>query len=225
MSGTCNKGPGRGRAGMAHIAAAFVVGVLALTSTATSAQDLVHRFIDPSFGGNPFNSDHLLAIATIDRPAAPTTPSTTQTQEELIAQQLRAQLLSQLSGNILDQIQNAAVGATGNFEFGNQQVSYARTATGTTVTFTNTTTGAVNTVVLPAAGAASSASSSATAALAGRVAVASSESLLTQQALGSGFGNLTAAPVGVSSSSARSAELALLASSATSGGGSALPPY
>ena len=32
-------------------------------SSATTAQDLVYEPVNPSFGGNPFNSAHLLAIA------------------------------------------------------------------------------------------------------------------------------------------------------------------
>ena len=220
MSGTSREKPGCSRSGVIRMVIGTAAAALAMGSTGAQAQDLVHHFLDPSFGGNPFYSDHLLAIAAIDRPAQPTTPTTTPTQEELLAQQLRAQLLSQLSGNILDQIQNAAVGDTGDFTFGNQQVSFTRTAAQTTVTFTNTTTGEVNTLVIPASNASASASAGTAAA---RIA-ASASPLLTQRVLDTGYTPFAANPIGAASGSG-SAEQALLASSGTSGAGAVLPPY
>lgn len=198
------------------------------------AQDLTFRFIDPSFGGNPFYSDHLIALANLDRPSAPSTPTTPTSQEELLAQQLRAQLLSQLSGTIQDEIRNAAVGASNTFTFGNQTVSYSKSATQTTVTFTNTTTGEVNTVVIPVAG------SGATGAAAGTTSVAATGQrsvATTELAPGSvsGISLGATAPVGytagqalasAAASSGRSnnasAEQALMASAST---GSVLPPF
>ena len=197
------------------------------------AQDLVHRFIDPSFGGNPFYSDHLLAIANVDRPAAPTTPVTTPTDEELLAQQLRARLLSQLSGNILDSIQNAAVGDTGNFNFGNQTVSFRRTATETTVTFTNTTTGEVNTVVIPSAPAASSSAAAASSvAAAGRRSVSVSDvppgsvsgiSLARTAPISNSAGSMLVRTPATNNASPRSAEQALGATGATLAGSTPAP--
>jgi curli production assembly/transport component CsgF len=107
---------------------------------------MVHTFRDPSFGGNPFNSEHLLAIAGFDRPAQ-STPTTS--PEDLLASQLRAQLTSSLSSSILTTIQTAKPGDTGSFTVGSQVISFARTATETTVTFTNTRTGEVSTLVIP----------------------------------------------------------------------------
>ena len=222
MSGTSREKPGCSRTGVIRLAIGTALAALAMGSTSAQAQDLVHHFLDPSFGGNPFYSDHLLAIAAIDRPAQQTTPTPTPTQEELLAQQLRAQLLSQLSGNILDQIQNAAVGDTGDFTFGNQQVSFTRTAAQTTVTFTNTTTGEVNTLVIPAANASASASVSADTATARLAAPASP--LLTQRVLDTGYAPFSSSPT-TTASGRSSAEQALLASSGTSGGGAVLPPY
>lgn len=123
------------------------------------AQEMTHRFINPSFGGNPFYSDHLLGIANIHRPEEPAEPTTPPvTEEELLASQLRARLLSQLSSQILTSIQSAQPGDTGNFTFGNQQISFVRTRTETRITFVNSDTGETNTVVIPVPGASGSAS-------------------------------------------------------------------
>jgi curli production assembly/transport component CsgF len=115
------------------------------------AQDLVHRFITPSFGGNPFYSDHLLSIANIHRPAAPEEETEDPpSNEQLIAQQIRARFLSQLSGDIIDRIQDAEVGDSGNFEFGDQRISFTRTTAGTRITFLNQSTGETQELFLPA---------------------------------------------------------------------------
>ena len=216
--------------------------VLALASTLSAAvgaapaqaQDLVHRFIDPSFGGNPFYSDHLLAIANLDRPAQPTTPTTTPTQEDLIAQQLQARLLSTLSGNILDSINNAKVGDTGNFTLGNQTISFTRSATATTVTFTNTATGEVNTVVIPAAPATSSSLTGvgATTASTGASTAATTTTLQAARAAAAATSTNIAVSGSLSSVTATgvvanpSAEQVLSASLGASGAtGAVLPPF
>jgi curli production assembly/transport component CsgF len=154
----------------------------ALGSTAASAQELVHRFINPSFGGNPFYSEHLLGIAGIHRPDEPKEPGDpAPTQEELLAQQIQARLLSQLSSDILDRIEDAKPGDTGDFTFGNQRVTFTRTATETRVTFLNTTTNESQLVVIPVQGA-----SAALAAAAGRTAA----SVSAEQALGAAGSSL-----------------------------------
>ncbi len=114
------------------------------------AQELTHRFLNPSFGGNPFYSDHLLGIANIHRPDEPEdTGEEPPSEEELIASQIRARLLSGLSGDILDRIEAARPGESGNFEFGDQRISFTRSATETRVTFVNSRTGETRTVVIP----------------------------------------------------------------------------
>jgi curli production assembly/transport component CsgF len=149
-----------------RLAAALLGGVAAasLGAGAAHAQEMTHRFINPSFGGNPFYSDHLLGIANIHRPDEPKEPTTPPvTEEELLASQLRARLLSQLSSQILARIQSAQPGDTGNFELGNQRISFTRTATETRITFVNADTGETNTVVIPVQSAGSSASATASA--------------------------------------------------------------
>jgi curli production assembly/transport component CsgF len=131
----------------------FAAGPLALIffgAGHASAQELTHRFINPSFGGNPFYSEHLLGIANIHRPKQPEAPADPPpTEEELIASQIRARLLSQLSGDVLDRIEAAKPGETGEFEFGEQRISFTRTLTETQVTFLNTRTGVTQRLVIP----------------------------------------------------------------------------
>ena len=130
-----------------HSAQAAMIGLLAVGASApAAAQEIVFTFQNPSFGGNPFYSEHLLAIAGFDRPSQPTEVTS---PEDLLAAQLRAQLSSTLSANILTTIQTAKPGDMGSFTVGNQQIDYSRTATETTVVFTNTRTGETSTLVIP----------------------------------------------------------------------------
>ena len=139
---------------------ACAAGVLVLSGAAASgaqAQELTHKFINPAFGGNPFYSDHLLATANIDRPKAPKEPTPpAASEEELIARQIRGRFLSNLSFDVVDAINAAKPGESGEFVFGDQRINFTKTTTETRITFTNTRTGEVNNIVIPVRGAASS---------------------------------------------------------------------
>jgi curli production assembly/transport component CsgF len=116
------------------------------------AQDIVQTFRDPAFGGNPFNGDYLLAIANLSRPKEPTDPVTTPTEEELLASQIKSQLTSSLSLTVISAIQNAKVGQSGTFTFGDQQITYSKSVSGTNVIFKNTKTGETSEIFVPAPG-------------------------------------------------------------------------
>jgi len=133
------------------LAAILFASAALVVSSPASAQELVHTFTNPSFGGNPFYSDHLIGIANIHRPDAPEEPQEDPpSEEELLAAQLRSQFLSQLTGEIRRRIQTAQPGDSGEFELGDQRISFVRTATETQITFLNTRTGETRRVVIPA---------------------------------------------------------------------------
>ncbi len=157
--------PNKSLSGRQRLRISALVGTAAaalLAGGAAQAQEMTHRFINPSFGVNPFYSDHLLGIANIHRPEEPEEPGTPPvTEEELLSRQLQARLLSQLSTEIQSRISNARPGESGEFEFGNQRISFTRSATETRVTFVNTTTGESRLVIIPVPGTRASASASA----------------------------------------------------------------
>ena len=144
-----------------HAASAMTAATLCGAQPAL-AQEFVQNFINPSFGGNPFNSDHLIAIATLDRPAAPEDETPAPTPEDLLVSQLQASLNATLSSNVLRTIQNAQPGQSGSFNLGDTRVSFTRTASETRVTFVNSRTGEQREIVVPVAGAATSGAASAT---------------------------------------------------------------
>ncbi|ELR63520.1 Curli production assembly/transport component CsgF [Photobacterium marinum] len=73
-----------------------------LVSASVSATELVYTPINPSFGGNPLNSNHLLGIANAinDHKAPQDDLLTEQTDLERLAASLESRLISQLLSDV-----------------------------------------------------------------------------------------------------------------------------
>ncbi|HKK30899.1 MAG TPA: curli assembly protein CsgF, partial [Alphaproteobacteria bacterium] len=82
-----------------------ILGSLLLgTATPVVAQDLVHEPISPTFGGNPFNSNHILGTAQAQNDTTDPDARTNDRQADIFARQLQSRLLSALSTQIVDAI-------------------------------------------------------------------------------------------------------------------------
>jgi curli production assembly/transport component CsgF len=110
--------------------------ILLTVSSHTFASDVVYRPVDPSFGGNPLNSSHLLAIANAQNdykaPVIPTSGGSVIAQTPAQAQaaqfltQLQSRLISALAAQVTDAIFGADPQNSGKVTFGSQTVSFAR---------------------------------------------------------------------------------------------------
>ena len=129
--------------------AALAAGVLVAFSQAASAQQLVYTPINPSFGGNPFNSAHLLGIANAQNNFKDPSASTSQTPEQQFANQLQSRLLSALSSQVVSTIFGPDAQDSGTIQFGDEEISWVNDLTNTTLTITNTSTGDVTTITVP----------------------------------------------------------------------------
>lgn len=125
----------------------LVMGLGALAPA--SAQEIVQRFINPSFGGNPFYSDHLLGVATAQRPERDRGDARELTETEQFARQLQSRLLSALSSSLVQSITGAAPGTSGEFTVGDQTIFFERTLAEIRLRITNTVTGEVTEIVVP----------------------------------------------------------------------------
>jgi curli production assembly/transport component CsgF len=114
-----------------------------------AAQDMVYTPIDPSFGGNPFNSSHLLGIANAQNKFKDPSASTGGSQADIFARQLQSRLLSALSSQIVNAIFGNNAQENGTISFGNQSIEWARSLDEVTLTITNTDTGEVTTIEVP----------------------------------------------------------------------------
>lgn len=120
----------------------------ALVATAASAQQLTYTPVNPSFGGNPFNSSHLMGLATAQNQFRPESSYTAPTQ----AQQFALQLQSSILAGVAQQISNAIFGdnpaQNGTISFGGTTVEFVRTLDNVTINITDPL-GVATQVVVP----------------------------------------------------------------------------
>ena len=113
------------------------------------AQDIVYQPVDPSFGGNPFNSAHLLGIANAQNDYKDPKAASSNSQADIFARQLQSRLLSALSSQIVDAIFGENPQESGTISFGGQTINFVRSLTEVTLTITDDETGEVTTIVIP----------------------------------------------------------------------------
>jgi curli production assembly/transport component CsgF len=127
---------------------ALLFGVLALAAPA-AAQDITYAPVDPSFGGNPFNSAHLLGIANAQNDYKDPKAANNNSQADIFARQLQSRLLSALSSQIVDAIFGDNPQERGTIRFGGQTITFVRGLEDVTLTITDDDTGEVTTIVVP----------------------------------------------------------------------------
>ncbi len=129
------------------IALALVLG--AGISGAAQAQDIVYEPVNPSFGGNPFNSPHLLGIANAQNNFKDPKAAASGSQADIFARQLQSRLLSALSSQIVDAIFGENPQESGTIRFGDQTIEFVRGLDSVTLTITNNETGEVTVIIVP----------------------------------------------------------------------------
>lgn len=133
---------------------AALAAALGWIGLAASAQELVYTPVNPSFGGDSFNSAHLLGIANAQNdykdPAATTTGNT---QIDQFLRQLQSRLLSSLAAQVNDAIFGDNPQESGTITFGDQTITFVRLIDSVALTITDTTTGAVTEISIPLLGA------------------------------------------------------------------------
>ncbi len=125
-------------------AAVLVVG-------AASAQELVYTPVNPSFGGNPFNSAHLLGIANAqnDTESPSSSSSSRNAQADLFVRQLQSRLLSGLAGEVTDAIFGENPQESGRIVFGSQTIEFFRGLDSITLTIFDSDLGTTTEIVIP----------------------------------------------------------------------------
>ena len=120
----------------------------ALTLSSAAAQDLVYTPTNPSFGGNPFNSSHLLAVANAQNDnEAPS--DARNAQADLFVRQLQSRLLSGLASEVTDAIFGENPQDFGRIVFGDQTIEFVRNLDSVTLTIFDATTGTTTVIEVP----------------------------------------------------------------------------
>lgn len=129
-------------------AIAMASGLFAIAIPA-SAQDLVHEPISPTFGGNPFNSNHILGIANAQNDTTDPDSVDRNSQSSIFARQLESRLLSALSSQIVDAIFGDNPQDQGTISFGGQTIEFFRSLDEVTLIIRNDDTGEETRIVIP----------------------------------------------------------------------------
>ncbi len=123
-----------------------------LVCSEVNSAELVHEFINPSFGGSAYNGSYLLAIAESQNGhKAKTTATDTEETDELtdFYKNVQSQILYRLSREIVD----AAFGEEGleggTYDMGGYQVTISESLTGIEMTILDPSTGNSTTVKVP----------------------------------------------------------------------------
>lgn len=115
------------------------------------AQELVYEPVNPTFGGNPFNSSHLLAIANAQDDTEPpaSASSSSDPQADLFVRQLQSRLLSGLAAEVTDAIFGDNPQESGRVVFGDQTIEFFRGLDSITLTIFDAGTGSTTEIVIP----------------------------------------------------------------------------
>ncbi len=125
------------------------VALMAPLGDSAVAQDIVYQPVNPSFGGNPFNSNHLLGVANAQNDFTNPATSNSNSQADIFARQLQSRLLSALSSQIVTAIFGENPQESGTISFGGQTVRFIRSLTEVTITIINDDTGEETVIVVP----------------------------------------------------------------------------
>lgn len=132
-----------------HICKTGLLACAAFFAVPVAAQDLVHEPISPTFGGNPFNSQHVLGVANANNDFRDPRAASSNSQADIFARQLQSRLLSALSSQIVDAIFGDNPQESGTISFGGQTIEFFRTLEEVTLIIKNDTTGEETRIVVP----------------------------------------------------------------------------
>jgi len=130
-----------------------VVLVTSMALSGASAQELKFQFTNPSFGGNPFLSGHLLGLADLqnqhEEPIGDSSLSTQNSEGDLFVRQLQSRLLSSLSSSLAEAITGAEPGDTDEITIGDQTIFFERDLETITVRITSLLDDSSTTIQVP----------------------------------------------------------------------------
>ncbi|MEM6410555.1 MAG: curli assembly protein CsgF [Pseudomonadota bacterium] len=127
---------------------------LALTAASSFShsvsQEFVYRPVNPSFGGNPFNSSHLVGLADAQNDnEPPQSDSAGTSQSDLFVRQLQSRLLSSLSRDVTEAIFGEDAAEFGRVVFGDQTIEFERGLENIRISIFDAATGTTTDIEVP----------------------------------------------------------------------------
>ena len=126
-----------------------IVLLIVLGCCTPASADLLYKPINPSFGGDSFNSNHLQGLATSQNEYKESSTSATQTTTERFLSMLQSRLYSSLASQVAEAIFGDNAQPNGTLVFDDQQITFINTGTEIQLTVTDFTTGQVTNIIVP----------------------------------------------------------------------------
>ena len=127
-----------------------------LTASPALAQELMYQPVNPSFGGDSFNSAHLIGIANAQNDYKdPKSASKENSQMDQFVRQLQSRLLSSLAAQVNDAIFGANPQESGTITFGDQVITFQRGIDSVQLTIEDLVAGTRTEISIPLLGGAS----------------------------------------------------------------------
>jgi curli production assembly/transport component CsgF len=138
-----------GVAGMSKtLSLPFLIGAIVIAVAPHAyADELVYTPVNPSFGGNPFNSGHLLGVANAQNDYS--APRQKESQAEQFVRLLQSRLLSAVASQVSDSIFGENAQPTGRIVYDTQTVEWETLIDSIRLTITDSSTGAVTEIIIP----------------------------------------------------------------------------
>jgi curli production assembly/transport component CsgF len=129
--------------------ALLLTAVLLFAFDMPASADMIYKPVNPSFGGDSFNSSHLQGLATAQNQFTKTSTSATQTTSERFLSMLQTRLYSSLASQVAEAIFGDNAQPSGTIVFDDQQIAFVNTGTEIQLTVTDFTTGQVTNITVP----------------------------------------------------------------------------
>lgn len=141
--------------GLSKHARALASAALLISITAPAvSQELVYTPINPSFGGDSFNSAHLLGIANAQNDYKDKEKSSaSSSQMDQFVRQLQSRLLSSLAAQVNDAIFGENPQESGTITFGDQVITFVRGVDSVQLTIEDLAAGTTTEIIIPLLGA------------------------------------------------------------------------
>ncbi len=128
---------------------AFYATFMIALSSGVSA-DIIYKPLNPSFGGDPFNSSHLQGLAGIQNEYKPQSGgSSSMTDSQRFLSMLQSRLYSGLASQVADAIFGENAKTNGVITFDDQTIAFSNDGSQIELTITDLNTGQVTTIVVP----------------------------------------------------------------------------
>lgn len=131
------------------LAALIAVAANGASYGAAHGEELVYQPVNPSFGGNPFNSSHLMGLANTQNMHQPGSEARSSLDD--FTRRIQSALLSRVSTEIANQILGEDAADSGSFVVDDTTISFTRTDGIVTVIITDGAGGSTE-IRIPAPG-------------------------------------------------------------------------